>query len=324
MTSFSGIPYRTRVVRLGNRSPAFDAVHAAVTAGQPCPLYVGSTWIPRHVVLAVAPTDSGVQVYNPARGTVVELLRTAFEARRAHHVRQLGQAVVRGRAPALTLQTSVSGAWVGSELLDVAVERPALQQLQVEVGGTLEDRARPGLTGDDGEDRQLHAVDQAGGHQRPVHRQAAVRSQGHLGLRLQPGDDVDGVATLQGHVRPVEGLLERRRHHRGRHAPHSVVHRVDLLQLPGARPQQLHEVPEGVRPPAPSAAPRRTSRGGARGTRALLAPVAAPVPGGTVGAVAVEGGEDVEGVGRGHVVLLSALCRWCTDRGPPRASSNTP
>ena len=55
---------------------AFSSLSAAVTAGHPCPLYVGSTWIPRHVVLAVAPTDSGVQVYNPARGTVDELLRT--------------------------------------------------------------------------------------------------------------------------------------------------------------------------------------------------------------------------------------------------------
>ncbi len=79
MTSFSDLPYRTRVVRLGGRSSAFDALHVAVTEGHPCPLYVGSTWVPRHVVLAVAPTDSGVQVYNPARGRVVELLRTAFE-----------------------------------------------------------------------------------------------------------------------------------------------------------------------------------------------------------------------------------------------------
>ena len=33
------------------------------------------------------------------------------------------------------------------ELLDVAVERPALDQLEVEVGRTLEDRVHPGLTG---------------------------------------------------------------------------------------------------------------------------------------------------------------------------------
>jgi hypothetical protein len=35
------------------------------------------------------------------------------------------------------------------ELLDVTVERPVLDQLQVEVGRTLEDRVQPGLTGDD-------------------------------------------------------------------------------------------------------------------------------------------------------------------------------
>jgi hypothetical protein len=51
-----------------------------------------------------------------------------------------------------------------NELLDAAVERPALQQLQVEIGSTLEDRFHPGLTGDDRKDRHLHAVDQAGGH----------------------------------------------------------------------------------------------------------------------------------------------------------------
>ena len=33
------------------------------------------------------------------------------------------------------------------ELLGVAVERPALDQLEVEVGRTMEDRAQPGLTG---------------------------------------------------------------------------------------------------------------------------------------------------------------------------------
>jgi hypothetical protein len=59
------------------------------------------------------------------------------------------------------------GAWLDSdvqggpvdELLDVAVERPVLDQLQVEVGRTLEDRVEPGLTGDDREERHLHPVD---------------------------------------------------------------------------------------------------------------------------------------------------------------------
>src|SRR4051812_41113436 len=43
------------------------------------------------------------------------------------------------------------------ELLDVTVERPVVDQLQVEVGRTLEDRVQPGLTGDDREERHLQA-----------------------------------------------------------------------------------------------------------------------------------------------------------------------
>ena len=38
------------------------------------------------------------------------------------------------------------------------------------------------LTADHRKDRHLDAVDQAGGHQRPVRRQAAVRAQRHLGF----------------------------------------------------------------------------------------------------------------------------------------------
>lgn len=50
------------------------------------------------------------------------------------------------------------------ELLGVAVERPVLDQLEVEVGRTLEDRVHSGLTGDHREERHLDAVDQTGGH----------------------------------------------------------------------------------------------------------------------------------------------------------------
>jgi hypothetical protein len=80
MTSFTGLPYRTRVVRLGGRSDDFDAVASAVTDGHPVPLYVGSTWLPRHVVLAVGPTADGVDLYNPAHGRISELTRAAFQA----------------------------------------------------------------------------------------------------------------------------------------------------------------------------------------------------------------------------------------------------
>jgi hypothetical protein len=82
------------------------------------------------------------------------------------------------RAADRHLDSDVQGGSVG-ELLDVAVERSVLDQLEVEVGRTLEDRVVPGLSGDDGEERHLDAVDQAGGHQRAVQREAAVRAQRH-------------------------------------------------------------------------------------------------------------------------------------------------
>lgn len=53
------------------------------------------------------------------------------------------------------------------ELLDVAVERALVDQLEVEVGRTPEDRFQPGPTGDHRERSHLHAVHQTGGHQRP-------------------------------------------------------------------------------------------------------------------------------------------------------------
>jgi len=96
------------------------------------------------------------------------------------------------------------------QFLDVSVERPVLEQLQVEVGRTLEDRVEAGLTGDDREERHLHSVDEAGGHQRSVHRQAAMRAQRHVGLLFEPGDDVDGVTARDGRGWPVKGFFQRR------------------------------------------------------------------------------------------------------------------
>ena len=79
MSAYTGRPYRTRIARLGSRGDDFEAVGAAVSEGHPCPLYVGSRWLPRHVILAVASSSSGVQVYNPAGGTVTEVTQAAFE-----------------------------------------------------------------------------------------------------------------------------------------------------------------------------------------------------------------------------------------------------
>ena len=75
---------------------------------------------------------------------------------------------------------------------------------------------------------------------------------------------------------------------------------------PGARADGLHEHPNGVRA---EDQPLRLAIEGETAVeelRSLLAPVAAPVAFGTVGAVAVEGREDVEGVESGHVGLLAS------------------
>jgi hypothetical protein len=78
MSSFAGVPYSSTLVPLHSRSRLFSRLSAAV-AVRPAPMYVGD-WIPRHVVLAVGPTDDGVQVYNPAHGTLVEMTQSDFEA----------------------------------------------------------------------------------------------------------------------------------------------------------------------------------------------------------------------------------------------------
>src|SRR5919108_694001 len=200
-----------------------------------------------------------------------------------------------------------------NELLDVAVERPALDQLEVEVGRTLEDRGHAGLTGDNGEERHVDAVDQAGGHQRAVHRQAAVRAQRHLGLLLEPGDDVDGVTAHDGRVRPVDGFFQCARHHRCRHAPHPRDPWVTHLGLLGARGQHPREHPIRVGPEDHPLLLAEQGEAVVEQLRALLAPVAAPVGAGPERAVAVEAGKDVEGVGGGHDALLEWVDRVCGD-----------
>jgi hypothetical protein len=79
MSEYSGVRYSTTLVPFHSRARIFTRLSTAVAA-RPAPVYVGN-WIPRHVVLAVAPTEDGVQVYNPGNGTLAEMTRSAFEAR---------------------------------------------------------------------------------------------------------------------------------------------------------------------------------------------------------------------------------------------------
>jgi hypothetical protein len=48
------------------------------TAEAPAALYVGSRWLPRHVVLVVEGSPEALRVYEPSRGVVVEVTRGAF------------------------------------------------------------------------------------------------------------------------------------------------------------------------------------------------------------------------------------------------------
>lgn len=61
----------------------FDRALAAVRAGELVPMYVGSRWLPRHVVLALGESASGgLRCYEPSRGHVVDVDRAEVTRRR--------------------------------------------------------------------------------------------------------------------------------------------------------------------------------------------------------------------------------------------------
>jgi hypothetical protein len=77
LSAVTGRPHHTRLVL--NQDTDFEQVLSAVTNGNPVPLYVGSRWLPRHVVLVTGhgPEDA-LRCYDPARGAVVTVAREAF------------------------------------------------------------------------------------------------------------------------------------------------------------------------------------------------------------------------------------------------------
>ncbi len=73
--------YSWHVARTG-LSGAFDRLVAAGDAGRVSSIFIGSTWLPRHVVLVVdRTTASTVHVFDPARGRLSELDRATFVAK---------------------------------------------------------------------------------------------------------------------------------------------------------------------------------------------------------------------------------------------------
>jgi len=66
-------------VARSNLPAAYQRLLDAGNSDRVSAIFVGSTWVPRHVVLAVDATVRGtIHVYDPARGQVSELRRLAF------------------------------------------------------------------------------------------------------------------------------------------------------------------------------------------------------------------------------------------------------
>ena len=66
LTARWGASYATRIVRRHRR------LDLTVT-DRPAVLYVGSRWLPRHVVLIVAADDDSLRCYEPSSGKIVDL-----------------------------------------------------------------------------------------------------------------------------------------------------------------------------------------------------------------------------------------------------------
>lgn len=69
-----------RDVRWVRTSPAagYDAVTAATRDRQPVPVYVGSRWLPRHVVLALGEHGGALRFFEPARGRLIDVSPAEF------------------------------------------------------------------------------------------------------------------------------------------------------------------------------------------------------------------------------------------------------
>lgn len=83
--------------------------------------------------------------------------------------------------------------------------------------------------------------DQTGGHQRPVHRQAAVRARRYLGHLLEWSIDVDTSTAHDGRIRPVEVSLQGGGPHRLRELPVTIS---EVSGHPPAALQRFRRDPE--------------------------------------------------------------------------------
>ncbi len=80
MDRVTGVDYDWRLARW-RRDAAYERLLAGLETGLPLPLYVGSSTLPRHVVLVVDAAEGGaLDVYDPARGRLTTVSREAFSA----------------------------------------------------------------------------------------------------------------------------------------------------------------------------------------------------------------------------------------------------
>ena len=73
----TGARYRAHSVAR-RRETTYVTVAHAVRGGHVVPVYLGSRWLPRHVVLAVSHDEAGLHVYDPASGRVVPMPAAGF------------------------------------------------------------------------------------------------------------------------------------------------------------------------------------------------------------------------------------------------------
>lgn len=76
LSGSTGTPWRARMVPPWSRASALKAIREAA-ATRPVPIYVGSRWLPRHVVLVL---DAGLRVYEPASGHLLQVTADDFTA----------------------------------------------------------------------------------------------------------------------------------------------------------------------------------------------------------------------------------------------------
>jgi hypothetical protein len=63
----------------GGRVRRYRAAEVLAALPRPVPIYVGSRWLPRHVVLALGERDGEPMVYDPARGVLAPLSTSSWK-----------------------------------------------------------------------------------------------------------------------------------------------------------------------------------------------------------------------------------------------------